>query len=400
MKPSTSFQTLRLKKREDRRIRAGHRWIYSNEVDVKITPLNAFEAGEQVVLEDYRGKPIAMATVNPASLICARIYTSNVPCALDLPFLISRIKNALSLRQLVFEKPYYRLIYAESDYLPGLVVDRFDDVLVVQITSAGMERIKQEVVEALDQVLKPTVILMRNDTTSRELEGLEQYIETAKGTLTDTITLEENQTQFEVPLTGGQKTGWYYDHRMNRQRLQAFAKDRTVLDVFSYVGAWGIQALNAGAKHVTCVDSSDKFLQHASHNAALNGREKEITTFKGDAFDVLKNLRHEQHHFDIVVLDPPAFIKRRKDAKEGLVAYQRINRAAMQLVNPGGLIISASCSWHLQREQLLDAMRKAAAINGQRLQILEQGHQGADHPVHPSMKETDYLKSYLGRITS
>ena len=400
MKTSRSFQTLRLKKREDRRIRAGHRWIYSNEVDVKATPLTAFEAGEQVVLEDYRGKPVAMATVNSSSLICARIYTSNVSVALDLAFLISRIKNALSLRQLAFEKPYYRLVYAESDYLPGLIVDRFDDVLVVQITSAGMERVKQEIVEALDSVLKPSIILLRNDTASRELEGLEQYVETAKGTLTDTIQLEENQTRFEVPLMGGQKTGWYYDHRMNRQRLQAFVKDRSVLDVFSYVGAWGVQALTAGASQVTCVDSSDKFLQHAVHNAGLNGREKDFSTITGDAFDVLKNLRLEQHRFDIVVLDPPAFIKRRKDAKEGLVAYQRVNRAAMQLVKPGGIIVSASCSWHLQREQLLDAMRKAATINGQRLQILEQGHQGADHPVHPAMKETDYLKSFLGRITS
>lgn len=400
MNDTTSFQTLRLKKREDRRIRAGHRWIYSNEVDVKTTPMHNFESGEQVVLEDYRGKPVAMATVNPASLICARIYTSSVPVALDIPFLISRIKSALSLRQLAFDKPYYRLVYGESDYLPGLVVDRFDNVLVVQITSAGMERVKQEIIDALDSVLKPAVVLIRNDSAARELEGLEAYVETAIGMLADSIELEENQTRFEVSLTTGQKTGWYYDHRMNRQRLQAFANKRSVLDVFSYVGAWGVQALSAGATHVTCVDSSAKFLQQAKHNAALNGREDDLETIEGDAFDVLKNLRQDRQRFDIVVLDPPAFIKRRKDTKEGLAAYQRINRAAMQLVTPGGLIVSASCSWHLQREQLLDAMRKASAINGQRLQVLEQGHQGADHPVHPSMKETDYLKSYLARITS
>jgi len=397
---STSFQTLRLKKREDRRIRAGHRWIYSNEVDVKATPLKGFESGEQIVLEDYRGKPIAMATVNPASLICARIYTSNVPVALDTPFLISRIKSALSLRQIAFDKPFYRLVYGESDYLPGLVVDRFNNVLVVQITSAGMEQVKQEIIDALDSVLKPAVVLIRNDSAARELEGLDAYVETAIGTLPDTIELEENLTRFEVSLKGGQKTGWYYDHRMNRQRLQAFAKEKTVLDVFSYVGAWGVQALTAGASHVTCVDSSTKFLQQAKLNAALNGRENDLDTLEGDAFDVLKNLQLEKQHFDIVVLDPPAFIKKRKDAKDGLIAYQRINRSAMQLVKPGGLIVSASCSWHLQREQLLEAMRKAAAINGQRLQIMEQGHQGADHPVHPSMKETDYLKSYLARISS
>jgi 23S rRNA (cytosine1962-C5)-methyltransferase len=216
--------------------------------------------------------------------------------------------------------------------------------------------------------------------------------------LPERVDLEENGTRFQAPLAGGQKTGWYYDHRLNRHRLQSYVNNRRVLDVFSYIGAWGVQALQAGASSVTCVDSSETFLGIAQDNAALNGRADAMSTLAGDAFEILKGLREQGEHYDVVVLDPPAFIKRRKDIKEGSVAYQRINRLAMQLLSPGGVLVSASCSWHFRRSELLEAMRKAAAINGQNLQILEQGHQGPDHPVHPAMRETDYLKAYFARV--
>ena len=390
--------SLRLKKHEDRRLRSGHAWIYSNEVDVKQTPLGQFEPGEVVQIEDARGKPLGMASVNPTTLICARLYSRRVPQPLDQAFLVKRLRQALGLRELAFTQPFYRLVYGESDGLPGLVVDRFDSVLVVQITTAGMERVREDIVDALETVLQPAVILLRNDSLARELEGLPHYVETVLGHLPERIELEENGTRFEAPLAGGQKTGWYYDHRLNRQRLQTYVKNRRVLDVFSYIGAWGVQALQAGASHVTCVDSSDTFLGIARDNGARNGRGDALTTLTGDAFDVLKDLREQGEHYEVVVLDPPAFIKRRKDIKEGSVAYQRINRLAMQLLVPGGLLVSASCSWHFRRSELLEAMRKAAAINSQNLQILEQGHQGPDHPVHPAMRETDYLKAYFARV--
>jgi 23S rRNA (cytosine1962-C5)-methyltransferase len=339
-----------------------------------------------------------MACINPATLICARLYSRRVPQALDQAFLVKRLRQALALRELAFSQPFYRLVYGESDGLPGLVVDRFDAVLVVQITTAGMERVRDQIMDALETVLQPAVILLRNDSPARQLEGLESYVETMLGHLPERVELEENGTRFAAPLAGGQKTGWYYDHRLNRQRLQAYVKNRRVLDVFSYIGAWGVQALQAGANHVTCVDSSETFLGIAQDNAALNGHADAITTLAGDAFDVLKGLREQGEQYDVVVLDPPAFIKRRKDIKEGSVAYQRINRLAMQLVRQGGVLVSASCSWHLRRAELLEAMRKAAGINGQNLQVLEQGHQGPDHPVHPAMKETDYLKAFIARV--
>lgn len=398
MNHSSPFSPLRLKKQEDRRLRAGHRWIYSNEVDVKATPLTGFEPGQVVQIEDARGKPLAMASVNPATLICARIYSRRVPQPLDQPFLEKRLRHALALREMAFDTPYYRLVFGESDGLPGLVVDRFDHVLVIQITTAGMERVREMIVDALERVLQPAVILLRNDSPAREQEGLQRYVETVLGHLPERVQVVENGTRFEAPLAGGQKTGWYYDHRLNRLRLQNYVAGRNVLDVFSYIGAWGVQALTAGARMVTCVDGSATSLEFAQENARLNGHAQNFAVRHGDAFEVLKALRSQNERFEVIVLDPPAFIKRRKDIKEGTLAYQRLNRLAMQVLEPGGLLVSASCSWHLRRSQLLEAMRKAAATNGQSMQILEQGHQGPDHPVHPAMVETDYLKAFFARI--
>jgi 23S rRNA (cytosine1962-C5)-methyltransferase len=398
MSGSTSQPALRLKKGEDRRLRAGHRWIYSNEVDVKATPLSAFQAGDVVRVEDARGKPLGMATVNPATLICARLYSRRVGEALDQAFLGRRLKQALALRELAFDTPFYRLVYGESDALPGLVVDRFEHVLVVQITTAGMERVREPLLDALESLLSPAVIHLRNDSPAREQEGLERYVETVVGHLPERVQVVENGTRFEAPLLGGQKTGWYYDHRLNRLRLQNYVAGKRVLDVFSYIGAWGVEALTAGAREVVCVDSSATFLEFAVENARLNGHPGQLAIRHGDGFDVLKALHRQGEKFDVVVLDPPAFIKRRKDIKEGGIAYQRINRLALDVLQPGGLLVSASCSWHLRREQLLDTLRKVGGMSGRPLQILEQGHQGPDHPVHPAMPETDYLKAFFARV--
>ena len=202
---------LRLKKHEDRRLRSGHAWVYSNEVDVKQTPLGNFEPGDVVQVEDARGKPLGMACINPATLICARLYSRRVPQALDQAYLVKRLRQALELREMVFKQPFYRLVYGESDGLPGLVVDRYDTVLVVQITTAGMERVREQIMDALETVLNPAVILLRNDSPARQLEGLENYVETVLGHLPEQVELEENGTRFVAPLAGGQKTGWYYD---------------------------------------------------------------------------------------------------------------------------------------------------------------------------------------------
>ncbi|HET6228810.1 MAG TPA: class I SAM-dependent rRNA methyltransferase [Longimicrobiaceae bacterium] len=387
---------LRLRKNEERRLRAGHLWVFSNEVDVARTPLTAFQPGDAVAVEDSRGGPLGTGYVNPRSLIAARLV-SREGAALDADLLRTRIERALALREMLFPRPFYRLVFGESDGLPGLVVDRFGDVLVVQLTTAGMERLRAEVVEALDAVLRPRGILLRNDTSGRALEGLENYVETAAGEVPEVLELEENGVRFHAPI-GGQKTGWFYDHRMNRARLQAYAPGKRVLDVFSYVGGWGVQAAAAGAEQVVCVDASASALEALRGNAALNGVDGKVTALKGDAFDVLRGLAGEGRRFDVVVLDPPAFIKRKKDLKAGEEAYRRVAQLGMEVLAPGGILVSASCSFHMHREALQDAMLRAARHLRRELQITEEGHQGPDHPVHPAIPETAYLKAFFGRV--
>jgi 23S rRNA (cytosine1962-C5)-methyltransferase len=394
------YVPLYLKKNEDRRLRQGHLWIYSNEVDVQRSPLPGFAAGQQVQVIGSDGKGLGMAYVNPHSLICGRLYSRVDAQALDRSLLVHRLNIALSLRERLFDKPFYRLVYGESDALPGLVVDRFDDVLVAQISTAGMEQLKETILEALDKVLKPRAVLWRNDSSSRSLEGLDSYVSTALGSLPESLQVEENQTRFEIPSEGGQKTGWFYDHRLNRQRVQQLCRGLRVLDVFSYMGGWGIQAAHAGAASVSCIDSSGPALDQLEHNAALNGVTDKVNTIQGDAFEALKALRADRERFDLVIVDPPAFIKRKKDVKNGIEAYRRINQAAMQLLGKDGLLVSASCSFHLQREVLRDQLHLAARHLDRQMQIIEQGHQGPDHPVHPAIPETEYIKCLTTRVVS
>jgi len=311
-----SLPPLRLRKDEDRRLRAGHLWVFSNEVDVRLTPLTAFQPGDAVEVQDARGAPLGVGYVNPRSLIAARLVSRDRDARLDGALLRRRFARALALREMVFDRPCYRLVYGESDGVPGLVVDRFGDVLVAQLTTAGIERVKGEVIDALRDTLHPAGVLLRNDASGRALEGLDSYVETAFGEVPEVVPLEENGVRFQAPMAG-QKTGWFYDHRMNRARLMAYARGRRVLDVFSYVGGWGVQAAAAGAQQVVCVDASAEALEHVGRNAALNGVEQAVSVRRGDAFEVLRQLHADGERFDVVVLDPPAFIKRKKDQKAG-----------------------------------------------------------------------------------
>jgi 23S rRNA (cytosine1962-C5)-methyltransferase len=394
---SVELPQLCLNKGEERRIVQGHLWIYSNEIDTRKTPLKQFTPGEQVVVTSSQGKPLGIAYVNPHSLIAARLVNRHSLIPLDRSLFIHRIKIALSLRQRVFSQPFYRLIYGESDLLPGVVVDRFADVLVVQITTAGMDKQQQVLIEALEKVLQPKAILLKNDVRIRELEGLDLYTRVAVGELDDVTLVEENNTRFQVDLLKGQKTGWFYDHRMNRARVQHYAGNKRVLDLFSYIGAWGLEAATAGASEVFCVDASETALDQLDSSAQLNGF-KNITSIQGNVFEVLKHLRSEREKFDIVIVDPPAFIKRKKDFKEGLNAYRRVNQMAMQLCNRDGLLVSASCSHHLTTELLLQQIQNSARHLDRFVQLLEQGHQGPDHPVHPAIPETAYIKSFITRV--
>ncbi|WP_027857471.1 class I SAM-dependent rRNA methyltransferase [Marinobacterium jannaschii] len=393
-----ALQTLRLNPGADRRLRGGHLWIYSNEVNTKLTPLKGFSAGEQVVVENDKGKPLGIAYINPNTLICGRLVSRNTQHMLDRSLLVHRLKIALSLREANFSAPCYRLVFGDSDDLPGLVIDRFYDIFVVQVSTAGMEAMLTEILEAINKVFTPKAILLRNDGKMRDMEGLETYVEVAQGDIPDLCPLEENGVSLLAPLQRGQKTGWFYDHRENRARMQQLVGGKRVLDLFSYVGGWGTQALAAGAEHVSCVDASHYALEVAEENARINAAEDRFEGLHGDAFEICKNLIDERQRFDVIVLDPPAFIQKRKDVKNGERAYARMNNFAMRLLNKGGVLVSASCSMHLENQRLVDIIRSNSRELDRTAQIFAQGHQGADHPVHPAIPETEYLKAYFVRI--
>lgn len=391
---SRDFAPLALNPNAERRLRAGHVWIYSNEIDTKKSPLRNFQPGEQVQVLQSNGKPLGIAYVNPHTLICARLIGKDH--ALDKSLLVHRLNIALSLRERIFGEPYYRLVYGDSDGLPGLVVDRFGAHLVVQINTAGMERVKDDIVTALVQVIKPQGILLKNDSRVRASEGLGEYVEVAFGEVPQEVELKENGVRFLAPVFTGQKTGWFYDHRNARARLAPYVKGRRVLDVFSYIGGWGVQAGAFGASEVTLLDSSAPALAIGVRNGALN--DVGIKTLEGSAFEVMKELHDAGERFDTIVLDPPAFIPRRKDQKAGEAAYRRVNELAIRLLAREGYLVSGSCSLHLAREQLVDILRASARHLDRNLQVLEQHGQGADHPVHPAIAETDYLKSVFCRV--
>ncbi len=393
------YPVLRLNPKADYRLRNGHLWIYSNEIDNKYNALTNLQAGATAVIESAAGKILGLAYINPNTLICGRMLRVGSTEPIDTQFFISRIKNALLLRQQIFPSDCYRLIYGESDNLPGLVVDRFYDTLVVQISTAGMEKHLDLIISTLDSIIQPKAILLKNDGKMREVEGLASYVVWKKGTESADVTLEENGVKFIAPVLDGQKTGWFYDHRMTRARLKDYVKDKRVLDVFSYIGGWGVQAAAFGASEVICNDISDFALGYVSQNTALNNLTN-VTSIKGDAFDVMDSLFNAGERFDVVILDPPAFIPRRKDLHKGMAAYQKANLQAMRLLGPnGGILVSGSCSMHLPAQELSNAIHRAGVKLGKQIQILEHGHQGPDHPVHPAITETEYLKTIIARCS-
>ena len=393
-----TLPSLRLKANADRRLRGGHLWVFSNEVDVAATPLTAFAAGDQAILETSSGKPLGIVALSPNNLICARLLSRDIRHSLDKSLLVHRLQVALSLRERLFDSPCYRLVYGDSDLLPGLVIDRFHDILVVQLASATMEQHKEALIEALVQVLKPRGILFKNDSAARDAEGLQRYVETAFGVVPEWVALEENGVRFEAPVLGGQKTGWFYDHRMNRARLAPYVKGKRVLDLFSYVGGWGVQAAAFGANEVFCVDGSALALDGVERNATLNGVAEKVTCIEGDVFAALRELKAAEERFDVVVADPPAFIKRKKDLKNGEAAYRRLNEAAMRLLSKDGILVSASCSMHLPEDDLQNILLQSARHLDRNIQLLERGAQGPDHPVHPAIVETRYIKSLTVRL--
>lgn len=393
---------LKLKRGEDRRLRAGHLWIFSNEVDTTATPLTQFEPGAAVQVLSDRDQFLGHAYVNPRTLIAARIVGRDPAYPLDASLLVHRLRVALSLRERLYREPYYRLVYGESDGLPGLVVDRYGDVVVAQSGTAGIDRLRADIEAALDKVIHPKTIVWKNDSGARELEGLASSVgvwaEKDWTAAPAEVTVREQGIEFVAPLADGQKTGWFYDQAANRERLRRYLPaGARVLDVCSYAGAWAVTALKAGAGSSTCVDSSATALEYVARNALANGVN--VETIRDDAFDALKALQESGARFDVVILDPPAFAKRKKDAPQALAAYRKLNQLALPLIDRDGLLVSCSCSYHMGSDELETAIQTAARHTSRFVQVLEQGGQSPDHPVHPAIPETRYLKAFFCRVT-
>lgn len=396
--PGVEYPALCLRKGEDARLRAGHLWVFSNEVDVKRSPLTAFRPGETAVVVDHAGKPLGIGYVNPNALICARLVTRGLRHPLDRSLIVHRLNVALALRERLYEQPYYRLVFGESDGLPGLVLDRYGDVIVGQIATAGMEAQRGAVVDAVAKVLKPATLVWKNAGSARRLENLPEYVEADIGELPASVTVEEGGLRFTIDPVRGQKTGWFYDQRGNRDVLSRLVRGKRVLDVFSYAGAWGLRAAAMGASEVHCVDVSAAAVAAIRANAEANGLSDRVQAIEADAFEHLKGLRQQREHYDVVILDPPAFVKRKKDYVEGRLAYRRLNEAGMQVLARDGILVSCSCSYHMPRAALLDALQQGARHLDRSLQVLMQLQQGPDHPIHAAIPETDYLKGYVCRV--
>ena len=389
-----------LKKNEDKRLSKGHLWVFSNEIDTQRTPLDVFNAGDLVQVQSAAGKIMGTAYINPQALICARLLSRKANLECDVSFFTERLSNALVLREKLFDKPYYRLVFGESDGLPGLVIDRFGSVLSLQITTAGMELRKAALMTALHELLKPDAIILKNDNSQRQLEGLSLELEIAYGSLPNPLIIEENGAKFKIDIIEGQKTGWFFDHRSSRAQLAGIAKNKRVLDLFSYTGAWGIPAAIADASRITCVDASESALALAKENAELNQVADNMQFVRSDVFEFLKQARFDNQLYDIVILDPPALIKRKKDFKQGYEAYRRLNHLALQVLANQGVLVSASCSYHLSRDNLLEILRSSGRHIDRHLVFFASGGQGPDHPIDPAAPETEYLKTFFCAVSS
>jgi 23S rRNA (cytosine1962-C5)-methyltransferase len=387
----TDRATLRLKPGGDRRLQTGHPWIYSNEIDMT-AEAKALPPGTVVTILRTDGKRLGTAVFNPKPLISARMLSSDPTAEINTDFLRQRLKRALELRKRLVSVPHYRLAHAEADGLPGAVIDRYGDIVVIQAAGAGMELLADNLAEALESVIAPKAILMRGDGPAREMEGLPAYSRMLKGEITEPVPVIEYQAQFLADPRDGQKTGWFFDQRDNRALVARFAKGRRVLDLYSYMGGFAIQSALSGANSVLAVDRSEHALQVAAAAAAQNGVAEKFASEKAEVFAYLE-APLKGPTFDIVVADPPAFIKSKKDFNQGARAYRKLARLASSRVAPGGLLFIASCSHNMPVEEFGNQVSRGLNDAGRQGRILFQTFAAPDHPVHPALPESAYLKA-------
>ena len=372
----------------------GHPWIFSNEIQMDAAA-KALPPGSLVTLRTGDGRSLGVATFNPHTLVAARLLDRDVGRRIDREFLARRLKRALTIRVRLYDEPFYRLVHAEADGIPGAVVDRFGDVAVAQLNTAGMTRLEPELLAALDAVLAPKAIVLRNDSPGRALEGLSDEVRVAAGALEGPIEVRESGARFEVDLVGGQKTGWFYDQRDNRAFMAKLAKGARVLDLYCFVGGFAIAAAVAGATDVTSIDRSEPALALAGRSAALNGVGERCTFRRGEVFAELQTLASAGERFDVVIADPPAFVKSKKDLGPGLRGYRKLARLAAGIVAPQGYLFLASCSHNVTPEDFWEASRRGLEDASRSARLLRSAGAAPDHPVHPNLPESAYLKALV-----
>ena len=382
-----------LRKTRETRFRAGHPWIYASEIE-KVE--GDFENGDIVDVHDFRGKYIGRGFYNPVSQLALRVLTRNdEPC--DRAFFERRIRDAWEYRKLLCDPDSCRLIYSESDFLPGLVVDKFGDVLVLQSLSLGIERVKDMLCDILMDVVKPAGIWERSDVPVRRLEGLEQTTGLLRGAVPDRVDMVENGIHFLVDVKHGQKTGFFLDQKWNRAALKPLCRDARVLDCFCHNGSFSLHAAKYGAKSVLGVDISEEALEVARENAAVNGLDN-VTFEAHNCFDLLRELDDSHEQFDVVILDPPAFTKNKAAVQAATRGYKEINLRGLKLTRPGGFLVTCSCSQHILPEMFQDIVNQAARDAKKRIRLVEFRTQGYDHPILPQSVETKYLKCMILQV--
>lgn len=388
--------TLRLKPRAEKRVRGGHPWIFSNEIAME-GEARTLPPGSVVRFETANGEALGAFLYNRHPLIAGRQLSRDPEVRLDGGWFRDRLRRALAIRESLVGAPFYRLVHAEADGLPGTVIDRFGDHLVLQVNAAGIEAHLDQLLGALDELLAPRVVLLRNDSPARQLEGLELYSRAAKGRLEGPVEIAEEGARFLADLGEGQKTGWFYDQRDNRAFAAALLKGQEgsarVLDLYAFAGGFAIQAARAGAAEVLAIDRSASALRLAEQSAALNGLEDRIEFRKSDAFASLEFLERKGQAFDLVIADPPAFAKSKKDLPQALRAYRKLARLAAGAVAPGGQLVLCSCSHHVEPAAFAEQCRRGLFDAGREARQLRAAGAAPDHPVHPALPETAYLKA-------
>lgn len=376
----------------DKRLGQGHPWAYSNEVRMD-AEAKSLPPGTIASLHRVDGKPLGTGSFNPHALIAFRLFARNPDRELDAAFMEGRFRRALDLRQRLFSEPYYRLIHAEADGLPGLVVDRFGEAVVVQANTAGADALMEPVVAALDGVLSPRIIVLRNDSPARANEGLERSVTVAKGRLDGPIEVHEGGVVYAADLSAGQKTGWFFDQRDNRAFIAGLARGGRMLDAYCHSGGFAIAAAVAGAGGVQGIDSSEPALALAVQAASANGVGDRCSFRRAQVFEALEGLAAARDRFPVVVADPPAFVKSRKDLATGLRGYRKLARLAASVVTPGGILFVASCSHNVDQAAFASEVVRGIAAAGRSGRIIRAAGAAPDHPIHPHLPESAYLKT-------